>query len=114
MPPTEARTTLFACRRSEDGGGGARVSVSGELDLATANELELVLRGALHDASRVELDLRGLTFIDLIGLRVILDAARAARSSGRELHVLPAAARVDQLFALTGTSPDEAPAVARA
>jgi len=66
--------------------------------------LERTLHDALHDASLVVLDLRWLAFMDLTGLRVILDGARFARESGRKLHLLRGASRVDRIFALTGTA----------
>jgi anti-sigma B factor antagonist len=52
--------------------GGARLTLRGELDLGTAAQLEQALREANGD---VVLDLRGLTFMDSTGVRVLLEAA---------------------------------------
>ena len=106
MPPTTSLTNPFVCRRDDGLADGAWVHLAGELDLATAPQLERTLREALSDASLVVLDLRSLTFIDLTGLRIILDAGRLARSEGRDLNVLSGSAQVDRVFTLTGTARD--------
>jgi|1186.fasta_scaffold859446_1 anti-sigma B factor antagonist len=61
----------------------------GELDLATAPELEEKVLGAVRDAARtVVLDLRELTFMDSTGVRTIVSAHQAAEESGCELLVV--------------------------
>jgi anti-anti-sigma factor len=52
--------------------GACRVALRGELDLGTAAQLEQALAEAGDD---VLLDLRGLTFMDSTGVRVLLEAA---------------------------------------
>jgi len=53
------------------------VSVSGELDISTATQLELEVRD-LGDGSRLVLDLTELEFVDSTGLRTLVLTARAA------------------------------------
>jgi anti-sigma B factor antagonist len=65
-------------------GGSTRVSLRGELDLATAPRLEHALAEA---GDRVLLDLRGLTFMDSTGVRVLLEAAER----GGGLRIVPPA-----------------------
>jgi anti-anti-sigma factor len=55
------------------------VSARGELDLATAPELEDALLPPLHGGADVVLDLRALEFMDSTGVRVIVAAHLAAQ-----------------------------------
>jgi anti-anti-sigma factor len=73
------------------------VAVTGELDLATAPELEVALAGAHGD---VTVDLNATTFVDPSGLRVLL-AASATRGEMRVLRRRGGA--VARLLALTDT-----------
>jgi anti-sigma B factor antagonist len=61
------------------------VRVSGELDLAGAPALELMLREASRRYPEIVLDLDGLTFVDSTGIRTIIDAYQACCDDGREL-----------------------------
>jgi anti-anti-sigma factor len=68
---------------SPDPQGGRRLTLRGELDLATTGRLE----AALAEAGRpVLLDLSGLTFMDSTGVRVLLEAADLA---GGGLRIIP-------------------------
>jgi anti-anti-sigma factor len=58
------------------------VAVRGELDLATAPELEAVLVPPLKEGGEVVLDLRALEFMDSTGVRVIVAAHVAGQESG--------------------------------
>lgn len=52
------------------------IAVEGELDLATAPDLEALLDGALDAGRRVLVDLSETVFVDSKALRVLLDASR--------------------------------------
>jgi len=65
---------------------GTLVVPEGELDLGTAQDLEAVL--ATH-SGRVVVDLRKLSFIDLTGLRVLLDADARSRQDGMNIRFIP-------------------------
>jgi anti-anti-sigma factor len=58
------------------------VAARGELDLATAPQLEAVVLPPLRDGGSVLLDLRGLSFMDSTGVRVIVAAQLAAEEHG--------------------------------
>ena len=58
------------------------VTPSGELDMASAPELEQAVMPRLRDGGHVVLDLRSLDFIDSSGLRVVVGAHRAAEEHG--------------------------------
>jgi anti-sigma B factor antagonist len=64
------------------------VAVRGELDLATAPELESALLPGLGEGGSATLDLRGLEFMDSTGVRVIVAAHLAAEEHGGRLSVV--------------------------
>jgi anti-sigma B factor antagonist len=74
----------------------------GELDLATAADLEAVL---LAHTGRVVLDLRRLSFVDASGLRVLLEAEARSRQDGMGLAFVAGEA-VRRLFELAAV-PDQ-------
>jgi anti-sigma B factor antagonist len=83
--------------------GVSRVVVAGELDLASSPVLERNLRRAERlRPALIVLDLRGLTFIDLTGLSVVLEADRRAKARGGELALAHAPRVVSRLVGLFG------------
>ena len=92
----------FACMRIDGDDGTVRLAVSGELDLATEDELDRALSAAQAVARLVTLDLRRLVFMDCRGLAVLVAAAARAKASGERFRVVRGPASVDRLFALTG------------
>jgi anti-anti-sigma factor len=58
------------------------VTPRGELDMASAPELEQAVMPPLHEGRWVVLDLRSLDFIDSSGLRVVVGAHRSAEEHG--------------------------------
>lgn len=95
---------IFGCSLSNGGVDAACVRVVGELDIATAPQLEQTLREAERRARLVVLDLRELAFTDCSGVHVILDANIRARQGGRRLVLLRGAHHIDRVFVLTGAS----------
>jgi anti-sigma B factor antagonist len=100
-------------REREAGGGlgvqleqeGERVVVRawGELELSSAREFEAKLRQAIRESSSgVILDLGGVTFIDSIGLRVLIAAATLSRAGWREFIVVQASDQVRQVIETSG------------
>ena len=77
--------------------GACRVTLRGELDLATAAQLEHALADA---GDEVLLDLRGLTFMDSTGVRELLEAA--ARNAGGLQIIAPATGQVRMTIEQTG------------
>lgn len=93
----------FACERIGGGdGGNVRLAVSGEVDLATADEFDRTLSAAQADARAVTLDLHRLQFIGCGGLAVLLAAADRASASGDRFRVAYGSPAVDRLLSLTG------------
>jgi anti-sigma B factor antagonist len=77
------------------------VTVSGDLDLASAPSLDESLRRSEDGTHTMLLDLRGLTFMDSSGLRVILAADARARSRGGRLVLVAGPPGVQRVFQLT-------------
>ena len=67
---------------TSDRDGRAVIVVRGELDLATAPELDAVVTEALDAGQDVVVDLRELAFMDSTGLRVLV--AAHARAEGAD------------------------------
>jgi anti-sigma B factor antagonist len=79
-----------------------RLVAAGELDLATAEELEAGLKELEARAPAVVvLDLRELEFMDSTGLRAVIAADARARDRGARLVVVRAPGEVDRVFKLT-------------
>src|SRR5918912_2209053 len=79
------------------------VSVSGELDIATAGRLGDELgRTAERSARRVIVDLVGLTFIDSVALGVLTEEARRLRAAGGTCIVVSQDPRSLRVFEITG------------
>jgi anti-sigma B factor antagonist len=76
---------------TSDRDGRAHLTLRGELDLATAPELEQLVNERLDTGEDVVVDLRGLEFMDSSGIRVLVAAhARAGRTGARLFVVRPA------------------------
>jgi anti-sigma B factor antagonist len=83
-----------------------RVCPHGDVDLATVGVLrehvdELTAAGFVH----VLLDLRGVTFLDSTGLRLVLELYRASRADGWDLTVIEGPAEAQRVFDVTGLRP---------
>jgi anti-sigma B factor antagonist len=91
----------FSVSTAEDD-GRAVVVPRGELDIATAPELETVVRERLDAGQDVVVDLRELSFMDSTGLRVLV-SAHARAGAPRFALVRPAAgSAVAKLLAIAG------------
>ncbi|WP_018684582.1 STAS domain-containing protein [Actinokineospora enzanensis] len=80
------------------------VSVTGEVDLATAPQLEQALDAALAEpgATGVRVDLSAVEFMDSAGLRVLVAALRKAEESDRTLVLDAPHERVRRIIEITG------------
>jgi anti-sigma B factor antagonist len=85
-----------------DLGATIALSVAGELDAVTAPQLQAAILVAMTDFSRLVIDLSELTFIDTIGLSVLLAAKKLSRKQSFQLFVIPSEHDgVTRFFALT-------------
>jgi anti-anti-sigma factor len=88
---------------SERRGDVHTLSLFGALDVSTSegvqDEFQRVESG---DASAIVLDLSGVTFVDSIGVRTVLNAAAQSREDAKELKLVRGPEAVQQLFELAG------------
>ena len=75
------------------------VHVGGEIDLATAPRLDACLDAA---TGGLRIDLSEVTFVDSIGLRVLLDHHRVQRRRGEVFRIVAMSQPVRRLLQLTG------------
>jgi anti-anti-sigma factor len=79
-----------------------RLVLSGELDLASVEELQSKLKQLeAGEPQLLVLDLRGLEFMDSTGLRTVIAADARARERGGRLVIVRARDEVDRVFRLT-------------
>lgn len=88
------------CVERVDGNGCPRLVLEGDLDIGSALELELVvMRVCLDRPCEIEIDLRGLRFMDSSGARGLLLARHACEEHLVDLRFLPPAdGRQRELF----------------
>jgi anti-anti-sigma factor len=83
----------------------ALVALRGELDLVTVSKVAEVideLEPVTHGVRHIVLDLRGLTFIDVPGLRELLKQHEFARENRHNLAVVRGSRQIQRLLKLTG------------
>jgi stage II sporulation protein AA (anti-sigma F factor antagonist) len=84
----------------DGGAGGAVLALSGELDAATAPQLERSLAAVRTQHPVLVLDLHGLSFVDSIGLNMLFRTREWAQARGVELRTVRAPLHVQRLIAL--------------
>ena len=83
--------------------GVLTLEVHGEVDLSNAGSLDAELvRAESSDAGQIVLDLRGVSFIDSSGLRVLLLATRRSASDSDRLGIIRGTGQVSRVLAMTG------------
>jgi anti-anti-sigma factor len=83
----------------QDRDGVVVVALSGELDISGTAQVEATFREAETTGPAVMvLDLRGLTFMDSSGLRLVLEADMRARQQSRRLAIVPGPEPVHRVF----------------
>ena len=80
----------------------ARIALRGELDMASSQLLARKLEAVERDhPQEIVLDLAELSFMDVSGLRALLDAARRARRAGSSLVIVNPHPHIVRLLELT-------------
>lgn len=84
-------------------GATAVLALTGELDVSGAELLEHEMERVTTDfeVATVVLDLRGLSFMDSTGLRLMVLADGRARAAGRELALVRGRPDVQRVFEIT-------------
>jgi anti-sigma B factor antagonist len=92
----------FSCACQVHAPSIARVIVRGELDLASAPQLDDALSEAASGSVAVILDLSELTFMDSSGLHAILTARARMAAADCRLVLLKGCRQVQRIFEVTG------------
>lgn len=95
----------FSLTEQDLGGDRLLIAVTGELDLAVAEELRAAVSRA--PTSRVVVDLGGCEFIDSTGIAVLLLAARELSDESRTLEVSGARGQVLRVLEVSGLAGEE-------
>lgn len=89
--------------RSERDGDVHTIALTGELDLASADDVEAELaRVEATDAGSIVLDLSGLTFMDSTGVRLLVSAHARSRADTGRLTLRRGPAAVQRVMELSG------------
>jgi|SRR5829696_1983690 len=88
--------------RQHDHGGVPVLSLAGELDLTTIGQARdaLVHAASLHPGQRLAVDLDGVSFLDSMGMGVLVGALRRVLASGGDLVLVCSTPRLLDLLAL--------------
>jgi anti-anti-sigma factor len=99
-------TNQFECQIDNAAGGAACVlTVTGDIDLASAADFETCLRSALDRApSSIVIDLAALTFIDSSGLRALVSVSKEAQSRDATIALRNVPRHAQRVLDITGLS----------
>lgn len=82
--------------------GRTTVALAGEIDLTAADALRCLLMAQISPGGIVEVDVAGVTFIDLCAIARLVEARRAAVAAGCRLTLLHAGAHLRRILRITG------------
>jgi len=82
--------------------GTVRLSLEGELDMASAPELVEALEELRAKDTWFVLDLRKLHFMDSTGLRAVVRVSKQVSAQGRSMRVIKGPDLVQKVFEITG------------
>ena len=108
-PPEPGAGLLLRSTRDPPGDGAARISLAGELSLATADQARDAIKFTQHEVPVVICDLGEVTFIDISGMCVLVDLAARAHHRGGLLTVVNPPAIVGPFLRVFGL--DHGPAI---
>ena len=83
-------------------GDRIRLTVTGEIDTLTAPQFEGELTSAAAGMAEVTIDLAGVAYVSSAGLRVFLNAQKAANAAKGRLILANVPEQVMKIFKLTG------------
>jgi anti-anti-sigma factor len=87
----------------EDADGATTVALTGEFDLATAGELEILVDRLISEGrNRIVLDLHDLTFCDSVGLNALVRARNRCEADGGSLRVTGSRGEVADVLRIGG------------
>jgi anti-sigma B factor antagonist len=96
----------FAIIRTRPESSETIIAVSGELDLASADQLDRAIREAEEsETGWIVIDLGDLSFMDSTGLNILLEASRRSSENGNRLRFVRSRhEQVTRLLSITETT----------
>jgi len=92
----------FAYEVESDQAGITTLRLRGELDMASSPRLVEVLHQVQHgDAQEIVIDLRGLSFLDSMGLSALVEAHNAGQDGHRRVSFIAGGRTVHKVFQVT-------------
>jgi anti-sigma B factor antagonist len=85
---------------AERAGHAYVVAPVGELDLGTVDEVRAAIEARPPDTELLVLDLRGLTFFDTSGMRLVVQTVELADAAGLDFALIRGSQAIQRLFAL--------------
>lgn len=87
-----------------DRGDHVLLTLTGDLDLAAHTALRSEINALLDAGRALAVDCAGLTFMDSMGLRVLVEGLRRADSEGLAFELISPSAPVRRVLDLSGTA----------
>jgi anti-sigma B factor antagonist len=84
------------------GDGSVTLSVTGEIDVATAPALRERIDGVIEAGVVLVVDLLGVSFLDSTALGVLIAAHKRCEESGTVLRIVVSEPRLVKIFEITG------------
>ena len=94
--------TEFSVHIAPTNDGGTEVTIFGELDLATKDQVAEALDSVLDRPGHVVIDLRACYFVDSTGIAVLAKAALRLQEQNRTLRLRGMRERVRRIFEMAG------------
>lgn len=101
LPMTSDDSPAFSVETLDETGTTV-VRATGEIDVATAPQIEARLLALIDEGGPVSLDLNDVTFIDSSGLRALVTARQKADENSVEFLLAGRSPAVDRLLEVTG------------
>lgn len=86
-------------------GGTLVVSPHGEIDLATVDLVRSAVDAEHKQGDHVQLDLRGVEFMDTSGLRYVLELVERSERDGFAVSLVRGPSAVQRVFEVSGVAP---------
>lgn len=86
----------------EENGSSKIIALRGELDVSTAPQLRDALVEAICDGCHILVDLEAVTFLDSVGIGILVSGLQRARSRGGELELVCTSRMILKPFEITG------------
>jgi anti-sigma B factor antagonist len=99
LGPDPAQQLAIECHKDSQ---TALIVLTGEIDLASATQIERALFDVVSRASRIVIDLAAVEFIDSFGAATLIRAQRHARANDYSLSLRQIPPQARRLFELVG------------